>query len=126
MTNRLFEYSNCGSYVYHHFGLISKDIYSKDMGIARTWGELLLNFDVVANIFDANVLAFIFSKSNTLQDDSSLLHLALIHTGGQLISHRPGDMSDVEKNIPIEQVLSQYLAIRHSIKKYMVFKNKLD
>jgi len=123
MTGRLFEYSNCGSFVYHHFGLISEDVYSSDIGIARTWGELLLHFNEVDKIIEASVLAFIFCESKILRNDSSLLHLALIQNGGRLISHRPGDMADVERNIPVERVLKEYLGIHHSIRKYMVLKS---
>lgn len=117
------EYSNCGSYVYHYFGLISKDIYTKDIGIARTWGELLVHFSEVSGITNANVLAIVVASEGVLRMDSRLSHLAVVGNDKKTVSHRPGDMADVGHNIPVQKVLEQYLVDRQRIEKYLVLRN---
>lgn len=115
------EYSNCGSYVYHHFGLIDKDIYHSGIGIAHTWGELLIHFSEVSNIMNAHILAIVFVGTGTVIGESELLHLAVINDDRKSVSHRSGDMADVELEVPIEKVLRQYLIDRRRVKKFLEF-----
>ena len=121
MNSSLYEYSNCASYVYHHFGLIDQDIYTSGIGIARTWGELLTHFAEVPGVMNAHILAIVFVGADVVKEESELLHLAVINRDKKLVSHRPGDMADVELGVPIETVLRQYLVDSRRMKKFLEF-----
>jgi hypothetical protein len=119
MDDRWFKYSNCGSFVYFEFGLISEDVYTKE--VANTWGILLEHFQAVESIENASILAILRCAAGMEESNTELAHLARIDPGGLTITHRPSDYDDIEYGVPVEVVLRPYMIRPNRSKKFLVF-----
>lgn len=119
VEDRWFEYSNCGSFVYSHFGLIKADTYTSE--VANTWGRLLEHFQVVESIAHASILAILRCAEGKEEPDTELAHLGLIDEGGLTITHRSSDFDDIAYAVPIKEVLKPYLIKPNRSKKFLVF-----